>query len=102
MRPVQKGDVITPETAKRWLQLEVSARLNEIKKALRVKQNEKQLISLVSFAYNVGVPAFLGSTMLQLINAGYDKYTVGDQFDRWHTPASIESRRNIEKNLYVS
>ena len=55
-----------------------------------------QFDALVSFAFNVGIGAFESSTMLKLINAG-DMEGAAGQFERWHIPPEIISRRNGER-----
>jgi lysozyme len=55
--------------------------------------------ALVSFAYNVGVGAFKSSTLVRLLNAG-DMAGAARQFDRWHIPAEITSRRNGEREQF--
>lgn len=52
--------------------------------------------ALVSFIFNVGVNAFVKSTMLRKLNQGdFDGAT--NEFDRWHIPPEVTSRRNGEK-----
>ena len=107
LRPVQQGDQIDQATADRWLQLEATSKINEVKKLVKVKINNNQLIALSSFAYNEGIGAFSNSTLLKLLNAGADKATVAAQFDRWiYAGGSImkglQARRAAEKNLFLS
>ena len=60
---------------------------------------QHQYDALVSFAYNVGTGAFLASTMKRLLDAG-DIAGAAAQFDRWHIPAEITSRRNGEREQF--
>jgi lysozyme len=60
---------------------------------------QNQFDSLVSFAFNVGVSAFLNSTLLKRIKAG-DYEGAALQFDRWHIPVEITSRRNGEREQF--
>jgi lysozyme len=55
--------------------------------------------ALVSFAYNVGVTAFKTSTLVRVLNAG-DAEGASAQFDRWHIPPEITSRRNAEREQF--
>jgi len=57
---------------------------------------QDQVDALCSFIFNVGVGAFRRSTMLRFINKGMMKEAAGE-FDRWHIPPEITSRRNSEK-----
>lgn len=61
---------------------------------------QHQFDALVSFSFNVGVGAFKSSTMLRLINEG-KMDEVPAQFDRWHIPPEITSRRNGEKHQFI-
>lgn len=67
--------------------------------ALRVAIPQHAFDALVSFAYNVGVTAFQVSTLLRMINAG-NMVEAARQFDRWHIPAEITSRRNGEREQF--
>lgn len=58
---------------------------------------QNEFDALVSFAFNVGTGAFLSSTMKRELDSGTDHDTVALQFDRWHIPPEITSRRNGEK-----
>ena len=61
---------------------------------------QHQFDALVSFAFNVGVGAFTSSTLLKKINAKeFDEAEA--QFDRWHIPPEITSRRNGEKHQFI-
>lgn len=54
--------------------------------------------ALVSFVFNVGQGAFASSTMRRRINAR-DEFAF-DEFDRWHIPPEIASRRNAEREQF--
>jgi lysozyme len=106
-RDVLQGDTIDQATADRWLQIEATSKLNEVKKLIKVPVNNNQLIALASFAYNEGIGALKESTLLQLLNNKADKVTVANQFDRWiYAGGSISkgliNRRNAEKSLFLS
>ena len=58
-----------------------------------------QFDALVSFTFNVGIAAFETSTLLKCINAG-DFAGAAAQFDRWHIPPEITSRRNGEREQF--
>jgi lysozyme len=106
-RPVMPGDQIDQATANRWLQIEATSKLDAVKQLVTVSINNNQLIALSSFAYNEGIGALKGSTLLRLLNSGVDKATVAAQFDKWvYAGGSIMkglvSRRAAEKNLFLS
>lgn len=57
---------------------------------------QQQVDALCSFIFNVGINAFRRSTMLRLINKGMLR-EAALEFDKWHIPPEITSRRNSEK-----
>lgn len=71
---------------------------------VKVKLSQNQYNALVSFAFNVGVCAFRGSTLLRLLNAGdYDAVPV--QMRRWIFSAGkktqgLKNRREKEIDLW--
>lgn len=71
-----------------------------INSGVQVELTQNQFDALVSFAFNVGVGAFLSSTLLKKINAN-DFEGATAQFDRWHIPTEIISRRNGEKEQFA-
>jgi lysozyme len=60
---------------------------------------QNQIDALCSFIFNVGVNAFRRSTMRRVINAGDFKQAAAE-FDKWHIPPEITSRRNSEKSQF--
>lgn len=73
-------------------------------KALDVEVTQGQLDALVSFAYNLGVSAFAGSTLCKLINLGNFIDAAG-QFGRWINAGGkpylgLKRRRAAEKALF--
>jgi lysozyme len=112
-RRVQKGDTIDQSTADRFLQIEASKMMNDVKKLVLVPINDNQLIALSSFAYNLGVEALRDSTLLRLLNNGTDINTVAGQFLAWNKARNkytgqlefsqgLYNRRVAEKNLFLS
>jgi len=55
--------------------------------------------ALASFIFNIGAGQFQSSTMLRLINEG-EMEQAAAQFDRWHVPPEIASRRNGEREQF--
>ena len=106
-RPVEYGDTIDQATADRWLQIEATQKLTDVKNMVKVPITNNQLVALASFAYNEGSGALQGSTLLKLLNSGADKTSVAAQFDRWvYSKGSVNkgliNRRNAEKTLFLS
>lgn len=67
--------------------------------AVKVPMVQYQFDALVSFAFNVGEGAMAGSTLIKKMNAG-DYEGAALQFDRWHIPPEITSRRNGEREQF--
>lgn len=65
---IKKG--ITKEEAYNILDYELNLYEREVPKLVKVKLNDSQLISLISFSFNVGLGAFRKSTLLRLLNQG--------------------------------
>jgi lysozyme len=64
-----------------------------------ISLTQNQFDALCSFAFNVGTGAFLSSTLLKRIKAK-DFEGAALQFDRWHIPPEITSRRNGEREQF--
>lgn len=67
--------------------------------AVKVEIDQYQFDALVSFAFNVGATAFKKSTLVRKLNAG-DVEGAAREFDRWHIPPEITSRRNGEREQF--
>ena len=89
------SDVRIEEAFAKDLQRFEDAINNSVHKPL----TQNQFDALVSFAYNVGVRAFESSTMLRYINAG-EMGAASLEFNRWHIPPEITSRRNAEREQF--
>lgn len=76
-----------------------------ISDALQVEVTQSQFDALVCWAYNVGVGAAHGSTLMRLLNAG-DVQGAADQFLRWNkaggvTLRGLTRRREAERELFL-
>jgi lysozyme len=109
-RPVQANDVITDETALRWLKIAIQDKVKAIKEIVKVTLNQNQLDSLTSLAYNIGLSNFKKSTLVKLLNAGESKQKVSEQFLRWNKAtvngklielAGLTNRRKLEQELFL-
>lgn len=86
-----------------WTDGQVTAALKDdldepeqaLSKYVFVPLTQNQFDALVSFIFNVGVNAFRRSTMLKYLNLrNFEKAAL--EFDRWHIPPEIISRRDSE------
>lgn len=70
-----------------------------ITRAVVVALVDYQFDALVSFAFNVGTGAATSSTLMKKVNE--EKFDeAAAQFDRWHIPPEITSRRNGEREQF--
>jgi lysozyme len=103
---VKMGDTCTQEQADAWLQEELDHFGSGVAEMIKVEVNQNQFDALVSFAYNVGLGALKGSTLLRLLNQGKHS-ECGEQFLRWNKAggkvlAGLIRRRIAEKVMFES
>jgi len=104
---VKKGDKISKNTAKSWLDTELSVVKSQVMSVVKVLINANQLNALTSFTYNVGIGNFKKSTLLKLLNAGAPKEQVAAEFIKWNKAGGkvlkgLTIRRQAEKDLFLS
>ncbi|WP_010117761.1 lysozyme [Acinetobacter sp. P8-3-8] len=100
---VKKGDKCTVDQAKSYMAQDLKqfeSAVNQVK----VPLNQNQYDALVSLAYNIGVSAFLNSTLLKKLNAK-DYKGAAEQFDRWNRAGGkvmrgLTNRRAKERKLF--
>ncbi|MCW2452336.1 UNVERIFIED_ORG: GH24 family phage-related lysozyme (muramidase) [Rahnella aquatilis] len=105
-KPVGKGMIITQETADRLLQTGVIQYEKGVTRLLSVAVNQAQFDALVDFAYNLGVKALEGSTLLKKLNAG-DYAGAADEFPKWNKAGGkvlngLVKRRAAERAFFLS
>ena len=98
---------ITESVATAYLKWDVEQRCQEIVKMIKVEVNQNQFDALVSFAYNVGIAALAGSTLLRKLNRGDQAAEIADEFLKWtkaggKTSKGLERRRFSERALFLS
>jgi lysozyme len=103
---VHEGMAITQEQADTWFAREVQPYEDAVEQNVKVDLNDNQFGALVSFVYNVGVPAFLGSTLLKKLNAGCYTCVPGEML-KWvnvhgKRDDGLVNRRNSEGGQWVS
>jgi len=103
---VEMGDTCTQEMADQWLMEDLRRVENCIHQSVSADLTENEFAALCSFVYNVGCGAFLGSTLLRLINDGrIDEASF--QFSRWSKQngkvlAGLTRRRAAEAALFIA
>lgn len=94
---VKQGMVITKTQAEGRLTKDLAPFEKGVDQAVKVPLTDNQFAALVSFAYNVGMGAFLGSTLLKKLNAGeYD--SVPYQMGKW-TKTTINGKKVVSAGL---
>lgn len=97
---VKLGDVWTDEQVETALRKDLAWVEAAINRGVKNTIMQYEFDALASFTFNVGQGAFASSTLLRLLNAGEPVDTVAAQFDRWHIPPEIASRRNGEREQF--
>ena len=97
---VSEGQTITQAEADERLAARLVGFEDVINGAVTVALLQNQFDSLVSWAYNVGIGAAAHSTLIMDINIG-NMDAAASQFDRWHIPPEVTSRRNGEKAQFL-
>lgn len=69
--------------------------------------NQNQFDALVSFTYNIGIGAFMASTLLKLAKVNARDPGIRNEFMRWNIAggrvlAGLQTRRSEEARLYFS
>lgn len=105
-KPVAKGMTITQQKANQLLTEGVARYENGVTNLVTVPLNQNQLDALVDFAYNLGVNALKGSTLLKKLNTG-DYAGAANEFTKWNKAggkelAGLTRRREAEKSLFLS
>jgi lysozyme len=93
---------LTQAQALDLLHADLAGFVDGVRAGLRVAVNQHQFDALVSFAYNVGVGGFTGSTLLRKLNAG-NAAAVPGELMRWTNGGlpGLVRRRRAEGELFA-
>lgn len=106
---VKLGDTITQAQADELLAKDLVRFENAIWNSVRFGLSQHEFDALVSFAFNVGVTAFKGSSLVNYLNRGM-KLHAGQEFGRWvHAKVNgqkvvlpgLVARRNAERDMFL-
>jgi lysozyme len=102
---VRPGRKITKEEAEELLRHDMREFGTRVAPLVKVPLNDDQFSALVSFAFNVGMSAFTGSTLRKKLNAG-DYAGAAAEFAKWtkaagKTLSGLVRRRASERNLFL-
>lgn len=103
---IEKGTVWTQAQADARHKWDLENFMIGVKAAVKKPATAGQLGAMTSLAYNIGIGAFKGSTLLRLFNAG-DAKGAADQFPRWNRAngkvmEGLTRRRNDERREFLS
>lgn len=103
---VRLGDTITPPEAERRLRQDVSKFEGGIKRCVHVALYQQEYDAYTSLAYNIGVTAFCGSTLVRKLNA-QDYAGACAEISKWNKfkgkpLAGLTKRRTQERTLCES
>ena len=103
---IKKGTVWTPKKCEAEFTKRVEKIEADVRNSCAREPNENQLAAMVCLAFNIGVSAFKGSTVLRLHNAG--KWAeAANAFSMWKKDngkvlAGLVQRRSKEAALYIT
>ena len=102
---VQDGMSITAERAEELFRQDIAVFEDGVTYLVPPWTRQNQFSALVSFAYNCGLDALAGSTLLRKFNAG-DIIGAANEFVRWNKSGGrvlngLTRRRNAERALFM-
>lgn len=103
---VSEGLEIDSSAANDLLDKDLEKFSDGVSDLLEVDTTDNQFAALVAFAYNVGLNALSGSTLLKKLNSG-DTDGAAEQFARWNRAGGnavegLTRRREAEADLFSS
>ena len=105
-KDVYPNMMITSQKAEKLLKEDLQRFEDAINESVTVLLSQNQFDALVSFSFNVGVGAFLNSTLRRLLNSKHYSQAA-NEFDRWVNGGGVKllglvRRRKEEKELFLS
>lgn len=103
---ISLGKPITESQATEYLKYYVNLCCNKINNAIKAPLNQSQFDACVCIAYNIGIPAFDGSTLLKIIlNNPNNLINISIEFKKWVYSNGkyingLMNRREEEAGLY--
>lgn len=106
-KKVKKGDEITREQADLMFKQTANKFALDVAKLIDVCLTQNQFNALVSLAYNIGISAFKGSTLLKKVNVNHNDKSIANEFLKWKMAGGkviqgLLNRRIKESEVYFS
>lgn len=104
---VKEGGTCTEKQATDWLREDVAQAERVINRELPGKLKQNQFDALVSFVFNIGVGAFVRSTLLKLAKQNTYSPGIFEEFQRWNKGGGkvlpgLVLRRRDEADMYFN
>lgn len=101
---VMQGDRITQEQAEAFFSEDLAVFELTVNSAIKRPMTQNHFDAMVSLAFNIGGPAFSGSTLVKRFNAG-DVQGAADEFPKWCNSAGkalpgLVKRRAAEREMF--
>ncbi len=98
--------VISETEADRLLAVDMGKFAVGIARLVKVSLTANERVALISLAYNIGLPRFSESTLLEKLNAG-DRAGAADEFPKWRKSKGeimpgLVRRRAAERTLFLA
>jgi lysozyme len=103
---VKRGQKITREEAEEFLREDLAEAAHGVEKAIKVDIGDNEFGACVSLAFNIGVGAFAGSSIVRYINRNqFDR--AADAFLNWNHAGGevvkgLTRRRQAERKLFLT
>lgn len=103
---VKRGLVASEAQIDGWFAQDIAGTVAGVRAALKVPATQNQFDAMVSLAFNIGIGAFTGSTLVRKFNAG-DVTGAKLEFLRWNMDngkfvQGLANRRRAESDLFGS
>ncbi|CAI0744511.1 MAG: lysozyme [Serratia grimesii] len=103
---VKQGDRITQDQAEQFFSDDLAVYELTVNSAIKCPMTQNQFDAMVSLAFNIGGPAFAGSTLVKKFSVG-DAKGAADEFPKWKNSGGkvmpgLVKRRAAEREVFLS
>ena len=97
---VMEGEIWTNERIEEAFAKDLQRFEDALNENITATVDQNQYDALVSWLYNVGTSWARSATLIARVNEG-NRGGAAQEFDKWHIPPEITSRRNAEKAQFL-